>query len=151
MKQMQTDGLPALVARVLLSAIFLVSGFAKIADWNGTAEHMASQHMPMVPLFLVLAIVCEVGGGLMLLLGFKTRFAAVILFLYLIPVTLVFHHFWTLSGAERLPQMVNFMKNLAILGGLAEVFAFGAGRLSVDHRLAHRTPRERFLSQPAHA
>ena len=141
------DRLPPLVARLLLSAIFLVSGFAKITDWSGTASHMAAHGMIAVPLFLAGAIACEVGGGALLLLGLKTRFAASLLFLFLIPVTLVFHPFWTLAGAERMPQMVNFLKNLAIMGGLAEVFAYGAGRISLDHR--KRAPRQIRFETPA--
>ena len=135
------DHFAPLVARVLLATIFLVSGFAKIADWGGTAEHMASRGLPLIPVLLAGAILVEAGGGLMLLLGLRTREVAMVMLLYLVPVTLVFHPFWAVAPAERLPQMVNFLKNIAIMGGLLHVFAFGPGRLSVDERVG--SPRRR--------
>jgi len=93
---------------------------------------MADKGMPAVPVFLVGAILCEIGGGLSLLLGCKARLGALLLFLFLIPTTLVFHNFWDYQGAEQKMQMINFMKNLAIMGGLALVVGFGPGPISVD-------------------
>lgn len=145
------DRIPPLAARLFLSAIFLVSGIAKATDFSGAAGHMASHGMRAIPLFLVSATIIELGGGLCLLLGLATRGAALALFFYLVPVTVVFHGFWGFGGAERLPQMVHFMKNLAIMGGLLEVFAFGAGRLSLDERLWRSPPARRLISDGATA
>jgi putative oxidoreductase len=135
----QTNQLPFLVqpyavllGRLLLCHIFLLSGFSKIMDWSGTAQQMAGKGMPMVPLFLAGAILCEILGGLSLLVGFRARLGALLLFLYLIPVTLVFHNFWAYDGVEHKMQMINFMKNLAIMGGMALVIGFGAGSISID-------------------
>jgi putative oxidoreductase len=75
-------------------------------------------------------------GGLAVLAGFKTRIAAWLLFLYLIPTTFVFHNFWTMQGMERQDGMVHFMKNLAIMGGLLLLAASGPGERSVDSRAA---------------
>ncbi len=125
-----------LVGRGLLSLIFLLSGFGKIADWSGTAAYMASKHMPAVPFFLLGAILLEVGGGLALLAGFKARWAALALIFFLIPATLIFHNFWAYEGMEQKMQMINFLKNLAIMGGLLTVAAHGAGPISVDERSA---------------
>ena len=123
-----------LMGRVFITSIFLLSGFGKIADWSGTAGYMASKGMPMVPLFLIGAIVFELGGGLSVLLGFKTRTGALVLSIFLIPATLIFHNFWTLDGMEQQMQMAMFMKNFSILGGLLLLMAFGPGPISIDNR-----------------
>ena len=123
-----------LTGRILITSIFLMSGFGKIADWSGTAGYMASKGMPMVPLFLIGAIVFELGGGLSVLLGFKTRTGATALAIFLVPATLIFHNFWTLDGMEQQMQMAMFMKNFSILGGLLLLMAFGPGPISIDNR-----------------
>ena len=118
-----------LAGRVLISVIFLLSGVSKIMDWSGTAQLMAGQGLPLVPLFLGAAIVIEIAGGLSVLLGWNARWGAWLLFLYLIPTTLVFHNFWVLSGAEQQTQLVNFLKNLSIMGGLLLVAAYDRAAL----------------------
>jgi putative oxidoreductase len=123
-----------LMGRILITSIFLMSGFGKITDWSGTAGYMASKGMPMVPLFLTGAILFELGGGLSVLLGFKTGTGALVLAVFLIPATLIFHNFWTLDGMEQQMQMAMFMKNFSILGGLLLLTAFGPGPISIDNR-----------------
>ncbi|UCD57100.1 MAG: DoxX family protein [Candidatus Hydrogenedentota bacterium] len=118
-----------LSARVLISQIFLASGWGKIMDPSGTQHYMAAHGMPLTALFLVGAIVLELGGGLSVLLGYKARWGAVALIVFLIPTTLIFHT----AFAERLQQIM-FMKNSAILGGLLMVACFGSGPLSLDAR-----------------
>lgn len=112
------------LGRLLLSAIFVMSGIHKMMNWQGTAEHMTSEGMQWVPLFLAGAIVCELGGGISLLTGLGARWGALVLFVFLIPVTAIFHDFWTYEGAVRQTEMINFMKNLAILGGLLVVVGY---------------------------
>ena len=126
----------SLAGRILLSVIFLLSGISKLMNWSETANMMAAHGMTAIPFFLTMAVIIEIAGGLALLLGWQTRAASLILFLYLIPVTLVFHHFWDLQEPVRQMQMINFLKNLAIMGGLLEFCAVGAGGLSVDARMA---------------
>jgi putative oxidoreductase len=116
--------------RVLLSVIFLVSGLGKIIDWDTNAQLMASQGMPLVPLLLFAAIVTELAGGLSVLLAWKARWGALLLFLYLIPTTLIFHDFWTFTGTEMQTQLVNFLKNLSIMGGLLLVAAYDGAALA---------------------
>lgn len=123
-----------LVGRILLAQIFIASGLNKISGWEQTAGYMASKDMPMVPLFLFAAIVLEVGGGISILLGFKAKIGAAALAIFLIPVSLVFHNFWALEGMNQQIQMIMFMKNLAIMGGLILLAAFGAGSYSIDSR-----------------
>lgn len=107
-----------LLGRLLLSVIFIASGLNKLAHFSGTAEMMGSMKIPLPAVALAITLLIEIGGGLMVLTGFGARYAALIMFLWLIPVTLVFHHFWGIPEAAKQDQMVNFLKNLAIMGGL---------------------------------
>lgn len=116
-----------LAGRILLSLIFVMSGFGKIADWNGTAGYMASKGTVAIAFFLPAAITVELLGGLAVLTGFHARWGALLLFLFLIPVTAIFHDFWTLSDMDRQMQTIHFMKNLAIMGGLLIVAGSGPG------------------------
>ncbi|CAN5905243.1 DoxX family protein [soil metagenome] len=125
----------ALVGRILIAAIFIVSGIAKLTDTAGAAGYMTAVGIPNADVLAVIAGIADVAGGIAILSGFLTRLAALGLIAVLIPTTLLFHAFWTLDGAEAKAQMVNFMKNLAILGGLAMVFANGPGRYSIDAKL----------------
>jgi putative oxidoreductase len=125
--------------RMLLALIFVIAGIEKIANFGGTEGYMASKGMPLVPLFLVLAILVEVLGGALVFLGLFARTSAVVLFLYLIPVTLIFHGFWRFHGVEAQMQLVNFLKNLAIMGGLLTLAATTAPTpVSIDAARAHR-------------
>ena len=115
------------LGRVLLSLILVMSAIHKISAWNETAEQMTRVGIPAVPLMLMGAIVFELGGGLSVMFGVKARLGAVLLILFLIPTTAIFHDFWSHEGSERQMQMIQFMKNLAILGGLLLVASFGPG------------------------
>jgi putative oxidoreductase len=120
-----------LAGRILLGAIFLLSAFGKIANWSGTEAFMASKGMPAVAFFLTMAILLELAGALTLFTGFGVRVGAVALFVFLVPATLIFHNFWAYGGAEQQNQMAHFLKNLAIMGGLIQVLAFGPGPVSL--------------------
>ena len=122
----------SLAGRLLISPIFLFSGFTKIAMYSNIVGFAAAKGMPMPGIAIALAAVIEILGGLAVLIGFQARSAAWLLFLYLIPATLVFHNFWAASGAEHDAQMMNFVKNVTIMGGLLILAANGAGRYSVD-------------------
>ena len=124
----------ALAGRTLLALIFIVSGFGKITGFSGTAAFMASKGLPMTEVLLVGAIAVEFLGGLMLVAGFKARWVAAAIFLFIIPTTIVFHNPMGLSGQEAQTQMINLMKNVAIMGGMLMVTAFGPGAWSVDRR-----------------
>ncbi len=119
-----------LIARILIAAIFLMAGTQKVFDFSGTQQYMASKGMPLTALFLVGAILAELGGGLSVLLGLKARWGATALFLFLIPTTLIFHTEFSVQL-----QVIMFMKNLAIMGGLLMVAYFGPGPVSIDERL----------------
>ena len=131
---------PAL-GRGLLALIFVASGLGKIASWDQTAAYMAAKNMPLVPLFLFGAIALEVLGGLSVLLGYKARLGATALLVFMIPATLIFHAFWGVEGMQRQMEMINFMKNLSIMGGLLMVVGLGAGAYSLDARSAAKRDR----------
>lgn len=122
----------ALVGRILVALIFIVSGVGKITGYAGTAGYMASKGMPMVDVLLPLTILVELGGGLLIALGWKARWAAATVFLFLIPVTLVFHNPAGLAPADAQQQMINLLKNVSIMGGMLGLFAFGPGGFSLD-------------------
>ncbi len=130
MNQFQPWGL--LAGRLLLAYIFLLSGYSKIVGFAGTAGYMAKYGMPMVEPLLVATIAIELIGALMLVVGWKARWGAWALFLWLIPVTLVFHAYWAVPAEQVMAQTINFQKNLAIMGGMLYVAFMGPGRLSVD-------------------
>jgi putative oxidoreductase len=121
----------SLIGRIFLAAIFVMSGWGKVFGFTRTAEMMAGKGLPLASFLLVLTIIIEVAGSLMLLLGWHARWAALALFLWLIPVTLVFHRFWGIDAAQAQGQLIHFMKNTAIMGGMAYVMAFGSGPLSL--------------------
>jgi putative oxidoreductase len=133
----------ALIGRMLIASIFLVSGIAKLTDTSGTVTHMAAMGIPYPDTLALVAGAAEVLGAIAIATGFLTRIASVGLILFMIPTTLIFHAFWNHVDQERMPQMVNFMKNLAILGGLAVLMAQGAGRFSIDHRIRRARARRR--------
>lgn len=125
-----------LAGRILMSVMFLVSGFFKIGAYSQTVAYSASKGLPMASVAIACAAVLELAGGLAILVGFQTKIAAWLLFLYLIPVTFLFHNFWAMQGAEQQQNMINFLKNVSIMGGLVILASNGAGPYSVDHSRA---------------
>ena len=136
----------ALVGRILLAAIFVYSGLGKILHMSNfvgaTSAHFANAGIPPILVYpgLYLSAVIELGGGLLMIAGLKARWAALIIFLWLIPVTLVFH-FADYNQAVQQRQALNaiiqqimFLKNLAMMGGLLLLAALGPGSLSLDAR-----------------
>jgi len=123
-----------LAGRILLSIIFLISGLGKIGGFAGTAGWMASKGLPMVNVLLAITIAIEVGGALMIMAGFKARLAATAMFLWMIPVTLLFHNFWALQADQQMIQQIMFLKNLGLMGGMLLIMAFGSGPMSVDKK-----------------
>lgn len=121
-----------LLGRILLALIFVISGYKKIGGFEQTAAYMTSKELPYADVLLVLTIIVELGGGILLILGWKARWAAAAFFLFLIPVSLIFHPFWAVDAAQMQNQFNSFFKNLCIMGGMLYIIAYGAGPLSVD-------------------
>src|SRR5262245_62055412 len=123
-----------LIGRVLLALIFVHSGFGKIAGFSKVAAGMAAKGVPFAELALVVSIVVEIAGALMVIFGWKARWGALALFLWLIPVTLLYHNFWAVDPAQHQNQFNHFMKNLGLMGGMLLMIGFGPGPFSVDER-----------------
>ncbi len=115
--------------RALLGVLFVVSGIFKIGGFAGVAAWMASAGLPFASVLLALTIAVEVGGGLTLLTGWNARWGALVLALFLVPVTLVFHPFWSADAANYQNQFNNFFKNVSILGGMLVVFSMEMARV----------------------
>jgi putative oxidoreductase len=126
-----SDGI-ALVGRILLASLFIWSGWGKLNGFSGTAGFIASRGLPMPQVLAALAIAVELGGGILLLIGLMTRWVALVLVVFLIVITPIFHNFWNAAAAQVQMQEINFLKNVAIMGGILMVAAFGPGRLSID-------------------
>jgi len=118
----------AFLGRLLLSQIFIASGVMKVFAWTKTAEHMQQAGMVAVPFFLAAAIFVEIVAGLMILINWNAAFAAWVLFLYLIPVSVIFHNFWKYTGQMQENQMQHFVKNVTIMGGLLMLSVLRTGR-----------------------
>lgn len=126
-----------LIGRLLLSNLFIVSGFKKITatGFTNTAAYMAAK-MPaldpsLIKIMLVLTIAIELGGGLLMLVGWQARWAATFVFLWMIPVTYLFHAYWGLPPDEMPMQFIQFHKNMAIMGALLLIVAQGPGPYSL--------------------
>lgn len=125
-------------ARGLLALTFIVTGLSKVFAFSQTAGWMAAAGFPLPQFFLAGAIVFELGGGLMLLFGWNARWAALGLFAFLIPTTLIFHVANLGDPAQAQMQTIQVLKNIAILGGLLKFYADGAGSYSLDNKTEKR-------------
>ena len=126
----------ALGARVLIAALFLPAGLAKLGGFEGTVGYIASVGLPLPQLGAVLAVVVEVGGGLALLAGYKTRWVSWALAFFTVMAGVFFHAFWSAAPEQFMVQQIMFMKNLSIAGGLLALSVLGAGGFSADDRRA---------------
>lgn len=125
-----------LAARILLALLFIWSGFGKIGGFEGTAGYIASKGLPLPQLLAAATIVVEIGAGLALLFGWLTRWAALVLALFTLLAALIFHAYWAVPAEQVMMQQIAFMKNLAVVGGLFAVAAYGAGAWSIDAKRA---------------
>ncbi len=121
---MNTDDVLALTGRLFLAIIFLASAFGKITNLEGTLMYMEAHGMPAPTFLCAAAIAIESLGSISLILGYRTRWGALALAVFLIAATWVFH-----SSPD---QRIHLLKNLAILGGLLNVVSFGPGRISLE-------------------
>jgi putative oxidoreductase len=120
--------------RFLITLIFLRSAFGKITGFTMVAGMMAKKSMPFAEVLLVGAIVLEIAGGLMILLGWHARLGALLLAIFLVPATLIFHDFWAVDPSqlrEVMNQTNHFYKNASILGALVFIMGMGPGALSL--------------------
>ena len=125
------SGVVPFVGRILVAAIFILSGLGKIGAPAATQGYIAAMGLPAPLLAYIGAIAIELGGGLLLLAGYRTRLVAAVLAVFSIVTAFVFHH----QLADQ-NQMIHFLKNFAMAGGLLQFVAYGAGRISLDSRTA---------------
>jgi putative oxidoreductase len=128
----------ALIGRAMIAYLFIPSGWSKLVGFAGTAGYIASKGVPFPELGAALAVAAELGLGLLLLVGWQARWAAIGLAIFVAVITPLFHNYWDVPQAQQMMQKINFDKNVAIVGALLVVAAFGAGRLSLDGMRATR-------------
>lgn len=120
-----------LVARTFIAIIFIQTGIANMADFTGTQQQIASVGIPLAAFVALFTVVFEIVGGVSLILGYKAQIGAILLLLFLIPATLMFH-----NPIADPTQLIDFLKNLAIIGGLLMIGVYGSGPVSLGRRVA---------------
>ena len=128
----------SLAGRLLLALLFLPAGFGKLTGFAGTVGYIASVGLPLPQLGAVVALVVEIAGGIALIAGFGTRFAALALALFTLVASFFFHNYWGVPAEQQFMQSLLFYKNIAVVGGLLTLAAWGPGAWSID---ARRTAR----------
>lgn len=121
-----------LIARVLLVALFLISGRPKLIGFEGTVSYMQSLHAPFPVLAAAIAVLMEVSGSFLILLGFFTRPMALIFAFYTLGTAIIGHAYWNMTGDAVHPNMLNFYKNISIIGGFILLAFTGPGSISLD-------------------
>jgi putative oxidoreductase len=129
----------ALTGRILLAALFIPAGISKIVGFEGTVGYIASVGLPLATVAAITAIVVELIAGLALLVGYRIKLAAVILAVFTLVATVLFHNFWAMPADQAYMQQLMFMKNIAVVGGLLMVAALGGGTwvLGANDKSAH--------------
>jgi putative oxidoreductase len=124
----------ALLGRVLIALIFAYFGYMKLTGFHGTVGYFGKLGFPLPEVSAVLAVLFELGGGVLLIVGLKTRWVAWALVLYTVVATAVAHRYWNYPADQAFNQMSHFFKNVALIGGLVYIAAFGPGPVSADRR-----------------
>lgn len=124
-----------LLARVLLSVLFLIFGWEKLTDFGATIDYFAQTGMSHPELATIVAIIMEFFGGILIVLGILTRPFALVLALYTLATAMIGHPYWTMTGDGQSEAEINFYKNISIMGGLILLYVTGAGRYSVDAKI----------------
>jgi putative oxidoreductase len=119
------------VGRLLIGLPFAMSGLGKLAAYGPTTEMISAVGLPVPPLAFAVAVAVELGGGLLLIAGFRVRLIAIALALFSLATAVSFH-----SNFADQNQMIHFLKNIMIAGGLLQIASFGAGAISIDNRLS---------------
>lgn len=122
----------ALVGRVLIAWLFIPAGFGKIAGFSGAVGYAAAMGMPVPEVAVAVGLLIELVAGVFILIGFMTRPAALLLAFFTLVASFFFHAYWSLPADQAMMQQLLFNKNVAVVGGLLVLAAFGAGSLSVD-------------------
>jgi putative oxidoreductase len=124
----------ALAGRLLMALLFLPAGIGKLTGFAGTVGYISSVGLPMPQLGAVVALVVEIVGGVALIAGYGTRLAAIVLAAFTLVASFFFHAYWAVPADQQLIPQLLFYKNIAVVGGLLTIAAWGAGAWSVDAR-----------------
>ena len=117
-----------ILGRVLLSAIFLINGIGKIFNYEGTIQYMENFDVPSY--LIIPAIIVEILFPILLIIGYYTKFSALVLSLFTLALAVIFH-----TDFSNQMQLMSFLKNIAIAGGFLIIFVYGPGKYSIDHKL----------------
>ena len=126
---MDTTRYASLTGRLLIGFPFAMSGFGKLVTYGATTAYIASAGLPVPPLAYAIAVLVELGGGLLLIAGYQARLVALVLAVFSLAAAVSFH-----SNFADQNQMIHFLKNVMMAGGLLQIVAFGAGAISLDAR-----------------
>jgi putative oxidoreductase len=126
-------GLP-FIGRLMLAALFLPAGIAKLTGFAGTVGYISSVGLPLATLGAIVALVVEIGAGLALVAGYRTRAAAAVLAVFTLFASVFFHAYWAAPADQVMIAELLFFKNIAVIGGLLLLVAYGAGAWSLDAR-----------------
>ena len=129
-----TQSLAALIGRILIVMLYIPSGWGKLVGFAGTVGYIQSKGVPLPEVCAAIAVAAELGLGLLILVGYQARWAALGLAIFTLVITPIFHNYWAVPEAQVMMQKLNFWKNLSIAGGLLVLYAFGPGAYSVDGR-----------------
>ncbi len=139
------SGLSVFVGRILIASIFVFSAMGKITNFQGAVAYSHSVGIfgiyTGLTFLLISATILEIIGAVSFILGYKIKFGAICLLIFMVPVTLLFHGFWRYSGQEAAMQMINFMKNVCMTGGILFVLGIGAGPFSLDNVLKNKNEK----------
>jgi putative oxidoreductase len=121
-----------LIGRIMMSILFITSGFSKITGFSGTVGYIASHGLPLASLGAVIAIAVEFFGGIAILVGFCTRWVALITAVFTVAAGIFFHNYWAVPPEQMANMQIHFWKNISIAGGFLILAAFGPGAFSID-------------------
>lgn len=124
----------SLIGRILLGLMFFIGGIGKVTGYAGTVAYATKAGLPMPDISVGIGAAIEIIAPLMLLVGFKVRWAALALIVFTLVATFFFHNYWTMEGAARMTNQITLLKNLAVVGGLLMLIVAGPGRYSMDAR-----------------
>ncbi len=123
-----------LLGRVLMALLFVPAGISKLTGFAGTVGYIKSVGLPLPEVGAAIAVIVELGVGLALLVGYKARYAALVLALFTVAAAIGFHNFWAMEEAKVMINRIQFFKNLSIAGGLLFIAAYGAGPFALDNK-----------------
>jgi len=127
-----TQNALSFVGRALIALLFIPGGISKIGGFAGTVGYIASKGVPFPALCAAIAIAVELGLGLLVLVGFQARWAALGIAIFTFVITFIFHNFWGVPAEQVMQQQQAFFKNIAVVGGLLAIVAWGPGGWSLD-------------------